>query len=210
MAKSDVSCVETRVGGNPRSLDRSMHLHRNIFRREIPSRQYSRVLKSTNQVHTYAYICICTYPTPYMPANKRFSDEHMRVCVHLDSSLSRCRLTCLHTPAQMVRHRAFASAWVMLLITVLSPVAVSGYLGAAVLAKSRVAPPRPLRGGGASTLAAQLPVVNRQGRPMRCIVTGGSSGIGEAICGEVCVLIYTSTHTDDPSLLCHPRHACSP
>jgi len=86
----------------------------------------------------------------------------------------------------MVRHRAFASAWVMLLITVLSPVAVSGYLGAAVLAKSRVAPPRPLRGGGASTLAAQLPVVNRQGRPMRCIVTGGSSGIGEAICGEVC------------------------
>lgn len=44
---------------------------------------------------------------------------------------------------------------------------------------------RPLRGGGGAgvqALTAQAPGWPKRGQPLRCIVTGGSSGIGEAIC----------------------------
>jgi hypothetical protein len=69
-------------------------------------------------------------------------------------------------------------------------------VAAGFAAAPQLAARRPLRGGGAlASLVAQgenwdwglasAASLKRKGRPLRCIVTGGSSGVGEAICREV-------------------------
>ena len=69
-------------------------------------------------------------------------------------------------------------------------------VAAGFAAAPKLAAGRPLRGGGAlASLVAQgenwdwglasAASSKRKGKPLRCIVTGGSSGVGEAICREV-------------------------